>query len=304
MTRFPMQLSAPIKAWPEDTRKRSMQSNSNAVEHPRQRLKVLTNSSEGQFSPAAWSREGDHLFASAKAMRASWVVKRRKLLRRIKEHGAWTHGAHMWAELDGLPKASHLLLGYALEMYLKAGLAKAYWGCTEELFDRDVRKFSHDFKELAKAVAFDASPGEKGDLKALQRMVLYNARYPVKPTEHQPASRLQTDRMKAVWEKSEFTRLRHLVLRIKACIAKMDADSTNPASLSSIGIDDDGFVVYRRGGNLPPRITYRFSTMQRAAGEDNLPALRALAGNANLTVLESIWDEATFNEDPVASPKS
>jgi hypothetical protein len=280
-----------------------MKSDPNASAQPKQRLKVLTHRSEGQFDPTEWRREGDHLFASAKAIRATWVVKRRKLSRKVREHQAWMHGAHALAELDGLPKASHLLLGYSLEMYLKAGIARAYWGCTEELFDRDVRKFSHDFKKLAKVIGIPLSPTERRDLKALQQMVLYGARYPVKPTEQEPASRLQAERMRSVWEKSEFTRLRHLVLRLKAYCGRIDSDPANPASLSSVSIDEDGFIVFRCGGNLPARITYRFSSAQQDAGDDNLPALRSLVAGEKLVLLERFWDEAIFIEDPLTPSK-
>jgi len=241
-------------------------------------------------------KEGEHLFVSAKVMRARWIVKRRKLRRSI-VHRAPSAGA--WAELEGLPKASVLLLGYAVEMFLKAGLSKAYAGCPETLFDRDLRRYSHDFKKLAKAVAFDATYQDKQDLNTLREMVLYDARYPVKPDEQTSAIELQADRTSVIWSRAHFTRLRHLVLRIKAHVAKIDRDSTNPCSVTSIAVDDDGYVVYRVGGWLPPRVTYRFSAAQLAAGESNRESLRALAEAGQLALLIHYWDEAKFHEDDI-----
>ncbi len=101
-------------------------------------------------------------------------------------------------------------------------------------------------------------------------MVLFDARYPVKPVEHATVIHLQAERMFVVWSKEEFTRLRQLVLRVKAHVSKIDMDNTDPMTVSSIKIDEDGYVVYRIGGRLPPRVTYRYSTVQRAAGEARL----------------------------------
>lgn len=263
----------------------------------RTKLRVLNSRSEGQFNPTNWIKEGNHLFASAKAARATWVVKRRKLKRSLSAVGKWTHGTGMWAELEGLPKASVLLLGYSAEMFLKAGLAKAYQGCSEGMFDRDVRQFSHNFKQLAKEVAFEVTSQDRKDLGTLQKMVLFDARYPVKPSENASSNEQQAARMQIVWSKSEFTRMRHLVLRIRTHVSKIDMDSKNPATVASIKIDDDGYVVYRVGGHLPPRITYKFSSIQRELGRDSLEALRVSAQSGEFLLLEHIWDEASFHED-------
>ena len=258
---------------------------------------MLTNKSEGQFNSRDWIKEGNHLFASSKAARAMWVVKRRKLKRSLNATGNWTHGTGMWADLEGLPKASLLLLGYSVEMFLKAGLAKAYQGCSEQMFDRDVRQFSHDFKKLAKEVAFDSSERDRKDLGILKKMVLFNARYPIKPHQSGTAIRQQAERMHQVWNKSEFTRMRQMVLRIRAHVSRIDMDSFNPSSGASIKLDDDGYVTYRTGGHLPPRVTFKYSTAQRQAGEDNLNALRTLAKDGQLLHLDHIWEQATFHED-------
>lgn len=260
---------------------------------------MLTGKSEGQFNSRDWIKEGNHLFASSKATRAVWVVKRRKLKRMLNAIGNWAHGTGMWADLEGLPKASMLLLGYSVEMFLKAGLAKAYQGCSELIFDRDVRQFSHDFKKLAKEVAFDSSERDRIDLAILQKMVLFNARYPIKPREDVTAIRQQAERMQQVWSKSEFTRMRQMVLRIRAHVSRIDMDSFDPSSVASIKLDDDGYLTYRTGGHLPPRVTFKYSTVQRQAGEDNLEALRTLARDGQLLLVEHIWEQATFHEDNV-----
>jgi hypothetical protein len=73
-----------------------------------------------------------------------------------------------------------LLLGYSVEMYLKAGLAKAYRGCSKEMFERDVKgRFSHKLPSLADEIAFPLQNGDEANLNLLRDMVLVDARYPV-----------------------------------------------------------------------------------------------------------------------------
>lgn len=275
----------------------SKESNKDSKLKTATRPQMLTSESEGQFNSRDWIKEGNHLFASSKATRAVWVVKRRKLKRSLNAIGNWTHGTGMWADLEGLPKASMLLLGYSVEMFLKAGLAKAYQGCSEQMFDRDVRQFSHGFTKLATEVAFDSSERDRMDLGILQKMVLFNARYPIKPRESITTIHQQAERMHQVWSKSEFTRMRQMVLRIRAHVSRIDMDSFNPSSVASIKLGDDGYVTYRTGGHLPPRVTFKYSTAQRQAGEDNVDALRNLARDGQLLLLDHIWEQATFHED-------
>ena len=85
-----------------------------------------------------------------------------------------------WNLLTGLPRSSMLLLGYAVEMYLKAGLAKAYKGCSEDMFERDVKgRFGHKLVSLAKEIVFPLKDDDEKNFILLQGMVLADARYPV-----------------------------------------------------------------------------------------------------------------------------
>lgn len=119
-------------------------------------IRKLSNSSVGQFDPAAWIKEGDGLIASAKITRELW-----KKYRQEQKQGK--QGAALdWNLLTGLPRASMLLLGYSVEMYLKAGLAKAYKGCSENMFSQDVKgRFGHKLKKIAQEISFDFENGDK-----------------------------------------------------------------------------------------------------------------------------------------------
>lgn len=273
-------------------------SNDSKPNHSGPASRRLTSKSVGQFNAREWVNEGDHLFASAKATRAVWVVKRRKIRRKLDTLGERALGRNMWADLEGLPKSSILLLGYAVEMYLKAGLAKAYFGCSEEMFERDVkRRFSHNLNEIVKEIALDVSDREKNDLTILSEMIRFGARYPIKERADGSYTTQKNERLRQAWNKSEFTRMRRLALRVRAHASLIDMDSNEAAHYQWHQLDSDGYLAYRSGGHLPPRITYRLSTEQRAAGETNLSDVRKVVEDEMLHLLDRDWVRALILED-------
>jgi hypothetical protein len=69
-------------------------------------------------------------------------------------------------------------------MYLKAGLVKAYFGCSEELFNHDVRKnFRHRLKKLADEIDLPSLGESKADLRLLESFIVDWARYPITPKD-------------------------------------------------------------------------------------------------------------------------
>lgn len=191
-----------------------------------------------------------------------------------------------------------MLLGYAIEMYLKAGLTKVYFGCSEEMFDRDVRKrFGHELIEIANEIAFELSPQDRADFSTLQDMILFGARYPIK--EHMAGSyiRQKAKRLWQVWNRPEFTRMRLLAIRVRKHAARIDMDSYDAAHFQSHQIDSDGYLAFRCGGHLPPRITYRLSSEQRALGDTKLSDIRKLVEENSLFLPLSFWDYSLIQED-------
>ncbi|WP_431103047.1 hypothetical protein [Roseateles noduli] len=257
----------------------------------------MTHRSEGQFHPKAWMQEGWQLYASAKSSRANWILKRKKILRRTGNH----HLRHLdMSALEGLAKSSFLLLGYSLEMFLKAGLAKLYAGCSEELFQEDIRKvFSHRYAIAADALAFPTATTDHADFDLLSRAVLADARYPVAPGTGTLAH-LENERRNLMWNRANFFRLRQLVLRVRKFVEKVDSDRTNMANVTRIAMDIDGYLTCRTGGNLPHRITYRFSTAQRSLKEDDLDLLRAqIEGDPTFVRIRLAWPSAVLHEDKI-----
>lgn len=112
--------------------------------------KRLASTSLGVFDANSWIEEGDGLAASSRSLRARWLCLKRQI--RARRTGP---RRDEWSALTGNPRASVLLLGYAIEMYLKAGLAKWLSHCPEYLLLGDTKYYSHDYKLLADDLGID-----------------------------------------------------------------------------------------------------------------------------------------------------
>lgn len=256
---------------------------------------LLSNKSQGTFNPLDWISEGDGLYASARLMRTIWHQRRRKL--RTIRHLQSSIDIRTWHEVAGLPKASMVLLGYAVEMYLKGGLAKAYRGCREKMFDRDTRsRFSHNYLKLAKEVDFPANVESSAALDQLSDLVIAGARYPIVVGPLQDYSTAWNSRTRATWSSSAFRSYRRLADQVRQHVQTIDANSADMAIFKSLQIGADGYLTLRIGGTLRTRITYRLSAVQRDRG-DTFEAIRPLLHPTAHHEWLRCWDEAMVVED-------
>ncbi|MDR6294301.1 hypothetical protein E9232_006855 [Inquilinus ginsengisoli] len=234
----------------------------------------------------AWIEEGDGLLASARVMRATWLWRKRRFSASVSLGDRPRSRA--WIELLGLPRSSCLLLGYSVEMYLKAGIAKLYRNCRQEMFSRDVKKiYGHNLDEMAEEICLPLTGARRSDLKLMKEFILFEARYPlqIKPGMRFPdAINKRTDK---IWGNEQFRRLCALSRDIQIYVSKLDQNRANPASVSRLEVDKDGYVAFRFGGGLPTRITYRPSSHRSTRGEIWAEDAQALV---MASVHPAIWD--------------
>ena len=259
----------------------------------------ISKRSAGQFDPKNWLSEGDGLFASAAKTREIWANHRKTFSQTVRNRESRKRNcASDWNLLTGLPRASMLLLAYSVEIYLKAGMAKAYYGCSERMFERDVKeRFGHKLVSMAKELAFDLKDGDETNLVLLRNMMLFDARYPVfvpEGTSYSDTINQQTER---IWSSGNFEALSELASRVKQHSHTIDSDHNNPASFRSFTIDHDGYLVFRIGGNLPPRITYRVSSVQRSNCKTSWDEMQALFVTPQYPHLSRYWNRAWIYED-------
>ena len=208
-----------------------------------------------------------------------------------------------WDLLTGLPRASMLLLGYSVEMYLKGGLVKAYHGCSEDMFNRDVKqRFGHKLICLAKEIVFPLENEDEGNLKQLQDMILVDARYPVYVPGGATYSDTANQRTWKIWSQSNFNSFTELASRIRVHSASINSNSNDPASFRTFNVDEDGYVAFRIGGNLPPRITYRLSSEQKRSSQTSKDDVKALieensSCSSSCKIIMHYWKHAWIYED-------
>ncbi|MDR4483781.1 MAG: hypothetical protein R3B95_11310 [Nitrospirales bacterium] len=260
----------------------------------------ISNRSVGQFDPKNWLKEGDGLLASAKVVREKWIDLRQILSKNTPNSmSEKPPSTPNWNLLTGLPRSSMLLLGYSVEMYLKAGLTKAYYGCSIEMFERDVKRFGHKLFSLAKEIHFDFKNGDADKFDGLEKMVLVDARYPVLVPDGQSYSDVVNEQTRRIWSIENFDDFYALGERVREHVRAIDRDSNNPAIMNSWQVDQDGYLAFRAGGRLPPRITYRLSSLQVEAGSTSLDDMKSLFPSNDYILLNHYWDSAWIYEDCV-----
>ena len=262
----------------------------------------IPNRSDGQFDPKNLFDEGDGLLASSAKTREIWTNHRQTFSQTVqgRKLGNRDHLSD-WNLLTGLPRASMLLLGYSVEMYLKGGLVNAYKGCSKEMFERDVKgRFGHNLVSLAKEIAFPFKDGDENNLTLLKEMILVDARYPVFVPNGASYADTVNQQTGKIWSDENYKAFTELANRVKAHSRTIDKDSKNPASLNSFNVHDDGYLTFRVGGNLPPRITYRLSSVQKqncGTSPEDIEDIKALFTEPQFDGLRHYWERAWIYED-------
>lgn len=251
------------------------------------------------FNPRPWLDEGDRLLATARINR-SLFRRRRNRFPTNRDRTSTRHldKAKLWNEVEGTARASWLLLGYAVEMYLKSGLAKAYAGCSESMFERDLKsRFRHNLPQIAQEIGFHANPEQQRLLSEL-RETLLAGRYPLHASDGEEYMTSVNARTSNEWNEKIFRALIDLATRIRAHVARIDFDSNAPAFKRSVLVDADGYVAFRSGGHLPTRITYCLSSEQKSRGQTKAQDVISLLTEGNaLRFITSNWNSAEVYED-------
>ncbi len=237
----------------------------------------------GTFDARAWIAEGDGLRSSAEAMRELWRA------RKVAFDAALTAPAGRagpviardWSAITGMPRASVLLLAYTIEMYLKAGVVKAFAGCSEASLDKCLRTFGHQYEDIAKEIELPLNAVDAEHFEALGRMVTTGARYPVAVVAgaapgYGDRAALENARTFPIWSEDNFAEWLDLAARLRAHAQQIDRDPACTAHFGSQQIASNGWIAWRRGGHLSPRITWKPSSEQRAAGQTGRAELHAM----------------------------
>jgi len=265
------------------------------------KIKRVSSNSRGVFNSSEWVKQGDGLLASAKILRSELASKREEF-RALGENGGQP-SQEQWVAVGGIPGASFLLLGYSVEMYLKACLANVCIGCPEEMLYREFRKFSHSLIDLAKEVEFvPAETSYDGAFELLTEMIKNGGRYPLEPNEERNVHayiRSWNTRSSQTNNDDRFYELCDLAGRIKAHANALRGTRQDPLSSKTILLEPDGHLVYRVGGSLRPRITLSLGADMFKDGTSELDALHQFLAEQTpkLREIVSVWGNATMRYD-------
>lgn len=258
----------------------------------------MPNKPQGQLDASRWIQEGDGLRASARSIRAQWVVDRRRIRKTPDVQNGLS--SRQWSKLIGFPRAAVLLVGYSVEMYLKAALAKVYRGCRPGMFDRDLKRFGHDYKRLAIATDLPTLEGDAELLESLEDFVTNSSRYPIFPEE---SSELISDRFskltevtRTIWSSSHFVRLHGIAKRIREHASLIDQDPQNCSFSERLEFGTHGYLSARSGGRIADRITVRYSDEMRLKHQGLEGVINLIALN-KFSLAGRILDQSVIVED-------
>ena len=261
----------------------------------------LSKTSVGEFNPSEWKSEGNSLLLSSRLLRARWLLNRRELLKRLRDKANFSNVQTIHADLrlieidKSLFKSSILLVGYAVEMFLKAGLARAVVGCEEEIFTfLSRKKFGHDYVSLANFLKYPLTDQSRQDLNALSAAVQRDARYPISLGEGDNYIDQINKRRQRLSDGSNYKRYCALANDIAAYAVKLAGTQANPLSTGSYQVDDDGYIAYLRGGPLTSRISFKLSS--RLKKEPNPRYLLKKIAVSEIPFLNVIWASAEIYE--------
>lgn len=263
-------------------------------------LKLISRDSVGVYRSREWMDKGDALLASSRSLRLSWTLNQRKLKRAlINLHLITDKDRHLFSTDKHLLGPSLMLLGYAAEMYLKAGLATVLHGCSERLFKfLSSREYGHNLQRIAQSIYFDLDKESSADLVELKNFIESEGRYPIEADDRNDLIEQSNSLRLRSSNKRYYRRLCRLVERIARHSADLGGNRRTPASTGTWQYDDDGYISLWSKAGLPPRITYRLSPELTLEKEPMLvlrEMIRSLPG------LNAAWPHCDLYEEVVGT---
>lgn len=230
----------------------------------------------GVFKKSEWVSEGDSLKNSSKALNElsqstkselDFLVSKRKEGRKNSNS---KNIVDLIKTVESYKKSSILLLGYSIEMYLKAGLVCLHQYTVRDDFVELLRKkYSHNLSLVAQLLGISLSSKEIESLDRLKDLVLDEGRYPITPLSEDEYISQVNKLNQEIWSVKQYKAWEELASKIEDSVRKIDSDSSNPVSFTRYQIDDDGYCVFRFGGNLPAYLLAKYSTEQKENGGNN-----------------------------------
>ncbi len=240
-------------------------------------------SEKGIYNKKNWISEADNHFFSSTALRKLFSTTKQEINPQLKTFFRTTNSESdgvkvnsMIKESEAAAKSSILLIGYAIELYLKAGLVRIYQNMPRADFDKTIKNHGHNLVDISSLLGIRLSKNENKALERIKKLILDEARYPLTPSGpdsfHEKSNRISSE----VWGENSYNTWKSLAQKIKEYVSQIDCSKADPVHTCALNIDSDGYCLFHIGGTLQPYVTVKYSSNQVKDKKDNIKHLLEL----------------------------
>lgn len=268
---------------------------------------LKSSGEKGIFNKYDWVKEADNKFISAKLLRECAVQKKLELdnLRLSKQSLGEKVTSKETFEIvnsrNAANKSSVLILGYAIELLLKSGIVSLLIHAPKKLLEKRVRAYSHDLLAIALDLHISLSPEEASLLKTLSSYIIQETRYPVTPESvndyHEKVNAITA----FISNEEQFSLGLDFYSKLKNLIQGIDGTTESIKFHTRMNMEENGYLIFRIGGGLPPIFIINYCQTQIDKGENTLGVIHNLLLEYNKTkktihtkLMEESWEIASF----------
>jgi hypothetical protein len=209
---------------------------------------------EGIYDRYQWENDANGYLFSSQTLRNS---SKEKKLEFEQLRDKWQHKeiVNNIVQREYLNKTSLLLLGFALELFLKSGILALYIGAPKEAFDGDIKnRFNHYLDKIAKELCLDLCNDEYDMLIKMTNFIKKYIKYPLEINNNEDYLKTHNERAREIWDDERYDSWIVLYEKIKQQVKIIDHCTEDVMFGGYWEINSEEYIHYRRGGKLPPII--------------------------------------------------
>lgn len=268
---------------------------------------IKSSGENGIFKKQDWLKEADGKLISAELLRECALKKYHELeslQEEYNEKGTRAPSIDVMRIIntkDSANKSSILLLGYAIELLLKAGIVSLLISAPRRLLERKVRDYGHKLLNIVDDLQLTLSKEERKLLASLSSYIVQETRYPLVPTSTDEYCNESNQITRFVSSDENFRLGINLFHHLRKIMIDIDGTVDDPKFYARMEMDINGYIVFRAGGTLPPIIIIKFCDSQIASGLNTLSHVLNLLSKKNENdmsihsrLMEKAWESAIF----------
>lgn len=268
---------------------------------------IKSSGENGIFKRQDWLKEADGKLISAELLRECALKKYHELesiQKKCNEEGTRAPSSDIMNIINikySADKSSILLLGYAIELLLKAGIVSLLISAPRRLLEKKVKDYGHKLLNIVDDLQLVLSKEERNLLASLSSYIVQETRYPLAPTSTDEYCNESNQITRFVSSDENFRLGIDLFHHLRKIMIDIDGTANDPKIYARMEMDVNGYIVFRVGGTLPPIIIIKFCDSQIASGLNTLSHVQYLLSEKNKNdmsihsrLMEKTWESAIF----------